>query len=153
MSRLDYEIINNQKFSRREGKPGGYICYRTALSYIGRNIMNNGADPSLFGEFAVKLRQAIDNGYSYEDEYIALYYSSDSGVFILIDKTHGTIPLVFYEIPVVSDSPRIEALIKSVDDLIENSEIISNFLFDKKDMPWDEFQSDLQSLFHYKEED
>ncbi len=150
---LEYKVINDKWFCRRKDKPDrNYICYRTILCHILFNAARE--DKSNSEKCLTAIIDAVENSGECINKYVEIYRYSNSGnqVIFLIDHTKGTFPLVFYSELKSSGSNRIDALKKSLNDLVQKKDTLFPLLNSKNEWS-EELQDNLHNIFTYKKDE
>ncbi len=148
-----FEYIENNRFARRNGKPENYICYRTVICHaLFEQYQKN---PDGISDTIEGLYNAYQNDTSFDSDTLLIYpvSMSDKTGYLLVDKTRGCFPLIFYPFKVNPDNPSItsrkNALGAVLNDLKNNVDKIS-LKFNSHNQWSNELQNDLQNnCFNY----
>ena len=152
---LDYEVIDEGWFCRRQDKPKRkYICYRSVICHILFNALK-AKDDSSSKEILNRITDAVKHTINLSCDYIEIYHvknGDNKTPLILVDQTKGTFPLIFHSYKKSRGSgTRITALQESLSDL--NNKQDELFILMNNYDNWNiELQDELQKVFTYQKD-
>lgn len=154
--KMSYLYVTDDKFARKPNTKSGYICYRTvichALFYHMREDLYSADE---LKRIINQIRDAFNQNQVFKHHVLEVFpfqFDDQNIGFILVDKSHGCYPLIFYPQQQTEHATRTQAILNVMDDLVENIDKIIQILENYE--KWTEAtQNDLQDIFNYKEED